>query len=334
MSGPATPEAHGSGAVPVITATCFPVPALLLRTNDPVAQRTVQAFAGQQAETARSLSRALSFALRSAHDMDARVAAFTAAFDATEDWRYRAATSSPHSTGRYSPRWADRFQSPVTDDNPNLFRVGDHTRFRDGATWDPVTRTYRGGTDTPSSLTMRRFEVLAAARFPQLPSMDVVCNRVPLPNGRAADGTRLLRGDAARRAAAEMAARISARGGDTSRVTTSGHLIYTISAPESERRAIFRQAMTLLAFEHTTPAGALTAWLQAAYLLYQAPRTKRGADATIRTFLVAAGTHLLSSPPVLLHDIDLRAYTQPHDLFVNELRATQNIDETSVGRRC
>ncbi|MFD4862837.1 hypothetical protein [Streptomyces atratus] len=333
MNGPATREAHESGSDPAITATCFPIPALLLRTNDPVAQRTVRAFAGQQAETARSLSRSLTVALCSAPDMGARVAAFIAAFEATEDWRYREAASSPHSTGRYSPSWADRFQTPITDDNPNLFRVGDHTRFRDGATWDPATRTYQGGTDTPASRTMRQFETLAAARFPQSPRVDVVCNSITLPNGRIADGTRLLRGDAAHRAAAEMTARISARGGDTSRITTSGHLIYTASAPESERRAIFHHAMTLLAFDHTAPADALTAWLQAAYLIYQAPRKKRGADATIRTFLVAAGTLLLSRPPVLPHNIDLRAYTQTHDRFVTELQAAQSIDETPVGRR-
>lgn len=333
MSGPDTRETHESGPGPAITAACFPVPALLLRTNDPASQRTVRAFAGQQAETACSLSRSLTVALRSAPAIGARVAAFIAAFEATEDWRYRAAASSPHSTGRYSPSWADRFRTPITDDNPNLFRIGDHARFRDGTTWDPATRTYQGGTDTPASLTMRRFEALAAARFPQSPRVDVVCNGVSLPNGRIADGMRLLRGDAAHRAAAELTARISVRGGDTSRITISGHLIYTASAPESERRAIFHRAMALLALDHTAPADALTAWLQAAYLLYQAPRMKRGADATIRTFLVAAGTLLLSRPPLLPHDIDLRAYTRTHDLFVTELRAAQSIDKTSGGRR-
>ncbi|MFJ4744886.1 hypothetical protein [Streptomyces sp. NPDC088775] len=333
MSGPTTREAHESGSGPAITAACFPAPALLLRTNDPVGQRTVRAFADGQAETARSLSRSLTVALRSAPDMGARVAAFIAAFEATEGWRYRAAASSPHSTGRYSPSWADRFRTPLTDDNPNLFRLGDHARFRDGAMWDPATRTYQGGTDTPASRTMRQFEALAAARFPWSPRVDVVRNNVFLPNGRTADGTRLLRGDAAHRAAAELTARISARGGDTSRIATSGHLIYTASAPESERRAIFHHAMALLALDHTAPADALTAWLQAAYLLYQAPRMKRGADATIRTFLVAAGALLLSGPPVLPHNIDLRAYTRTYDLFVTELRTAQGTADTSVGRQ-
>ncbi|WP_328916123.1 MULTISPECIES: hypothetical protein [unclassified Streptomyces] len=333
MSGPPTPaETHGSLSAPEITAACFPVPALLLRTNDPAAQRTISAFAHQQAGTARTLHRALSIALHSAHDTGTRVAAFTTMFKAAEDWRYEAAATSPHSVGRYSPRWAERFRTPVTDDNPNLFRIGDHARFRDGAKWDPATRIYRGGAETPASRTMRRFEAIAAARFPQSPSVDAVCNRVALPDGRIAEGTRLLRGSAARQAAAEMAARISARGGDISRITTDGSLIYAASTPGTDHRAIFHRAMTLLAVEHATPADALAAWLQAAYLLYQAPRKKRGADATIRTFLIAAGVQLLPEPPVLPHDIDLRAYVQTQDLFVTELRTVQNIAKAPVRR--
>lgn len=60
---------------------------------------------------------------------------------------------------------------------------------------------------------------------------------------------------------------------------------------------------------------------------------KRGADATIRTFLVAAGALLLSGPPVLPHNIDLRAYTRTYDLFVTELRTAQGTADTSVGRQ-
>jgi hypothetical protein len=314
----------------VITAACFPVPDLLLRTNDPAAQHTVRTFAHQQAEAARSLHQALTNALRAARDIHAREAAFTTAFVAAEDWRYRAAAASPHSDDRYSPRWADRFRTPVTDDNPNIFQIGGHERLRDGAAWDPAARAYRGGIETPASQTMRAFEARAAARFASAPGADVVCNQVALPGGRAADGMRLLRGEAARQAAAELAARISARGGDISRITTDGQLIYLTSPPASDRNAIFPQAMALLAQEHTAPA-ALIAWVQAAYLLYQAPRRKRGADATVRTFLIAAGAALLPRLPVLLHDIDLRAYVQTQDLFVTELRAVQAENPFTTG---
>ncbi|MFE5084436.1 hypothetical protein [Streptomyces mirabilis] len=232
--------------------------------------------------------------------------------------------SSQHPDGRYSARWAERFRTSITDDNPSLFRIGEPARFRDGATWDPDTRTYQGGIETPASRTMRDFEARATARFAQTREGDVVSNRVALTDGRTAEGMRLLRGAAAHQAAVEMATRIAARDGDTSRIITDGRLIYCATGPEADRRAIFHLAMALLAAEHPTPPAALTAWLQSAYLLYQAPRTKRGADAATRIFLIAAGSSLLPSPPVLVHDVDLRAYVRTQDTFVAELRAAQD----------
>ncbi|MEU6228163.1 hypothetical protein [Streptomyces sp. NPDC047042] len=308
----------------MITAACFPVPGLLLRTHDKFTQQIIRGFAQQQATAASLLHHTLVTALRRSHDIAERTQAFEAAFTGAEDWRYRAAANSQHPDGRYSARWAERFRTPITDDNPNLFRIGEPARFRDGATWDPDTRTYQGGTDTPASRTMRDFEAYATDRFLQTCKGDVVSNRIALPDGRIAEGMRLMRGPAAHQAAAEMAARITTRGGDPSRIITDGHLIYCATGPEADRHAILHQAMVLLAAEHSTPAATLTAWLQAAYLLYQAPRTKRGADATARIFLITAGASLLPSPPVLVHDVDLRAYVRTQDTFVTELRATQN----------
>lgn len=306
-----------------ITADCFPTPALILRTNDPASQRDVRRFAHKQAEAAGALHQTLTGDLRQARSIDARAAVFTTAFSAAEDWRYRIAATTPHPTGRYSAGHAERFRTPITGDNPNLFRIGEPERFRDGTVWDPITQTYVGGAETPASRTMRRFADLAAARFADSPNVDVVCNRVTLTDGRVVGGTRLLRGAAARHAATEMATRIAARGGDISRIITDGNLIYLASAAETDREAIFHSAMTVLAQDHAAPVAALIAWLEAAYLLYQAPRRKRGGDATIRTFLIATGTSLLDYPPVLLHDIDLNAYVQSAEQFVAELRAAQ-----------
>lgn len=307
-----------------ITAECFPTPALLLRTTDPVAQRMVREFAQWQAEAARALHQTLSQSLRVARQVHARAAAFTTAFEAAEGWRYRIAASRPHPTGRYAASHAERFRTPITDDNPNLFRIGEPERFRDGTVWNPITRTYSGGVETPASRTMRQFGIAAAARFPSSPSGDIIGNRVTLPDGQVVCGMQLLRGDAACRAAIEMAARIAARGGDSSRVITDGDLIYAASPPETDRMEIFHSAMTILARDHSTRAAAMEAWLSAAYLLYQAPRRKRGGDATIRTFLIAAGTYLLNHPPVLLHDVDLRAYVRSEEQFVADLQAAQD----------
>lgn len=78
--------------------------------------------------------------------------------------------------------------------------------------------------------------------------------------------------------------------------------------------------MALLAQDHATEAAALAAWLRATYMIYQAPRRKRGSDAATRTFLVAAGAYLLHRPPALLNDVDLRAIVLPQEHFVAELR--------------
>ena len=76
--------------------------------------------------------------------------------------------------------------------------------------------------------------------------------------------------------------------------------------------------MALIARRYDAEADASQAWLNTAYLLYQAPRRKRGADAAIRTFLIAAGLHLLDRPPTLLHDLDYRAYVKTKERFVAE----------------
>jgi len=71
---------------------------------------------------------------------------------------------------------------PHPDDNPNLFRIGEPRRFRDGATWDPDTRTYQGSIETPASRTS------ATSRPTQPPASRrrARCDRAP--QGDAGDG--------------------------------------------------------------------------------------------------------------------------------------------------
>lgn len=319
------PHQCKQGAVPApITTESFPTPGLLLRTTDPGAQRTVREFARAQAEKATSLHRTLTACLDTAQGTRARVAALTAAFDDAERWRYELAVDSPHGTGPYGSVHTERFRTWITDDNTNYFRIGDHERLRDGAVWDPVARVYVGGIETPASGTMRRIGEMAAARFADTPGVEVIHNSFSLHNGVTVRGTRLLTGAPACHAATELAARIAARGGDVSRIRTDGDLLYTASAREEERARIFASALHLLAEEYATPSDALTAWMRAAYFLYQAPRKKRGSDACIRAFLVATGTAMLGQPPSVLHDIDLQAYVQQPDQFLSALCSIQS----------
>ena len=308
----------------LITPACFPTPGVILRANDPAAQAPWLEFATRQAAIANPICKYLAHAMQSEPVAGERAAALAAAFEAAEDWRYRLALASPHADGRYGTAHAERFRTPVTDDNPNLFRIGEPERYRDGVTWDPAARAYTGGTESPASAVMRRYAALAARRLAASPTAEHTTSLVTLPGGRHAQGTMLLRGDAARRAAAEIAHRITARGGDASRIATVGDLIYTASAPEADRRATFRSAMELLVGSSAVPAGALPAWAGAAWRLYQAPRRKRGTDATIRVFLIAAGTCLLGRPPVLPHDIDLAAYVWDERQFTMQMAAAQH----------
>ncbi|WP_020519504.1 hypothetical protein [Catelliglobosispora koreensis] len=96
-------------------------------------------------------------------------------------------------------------------------------------------------------------------------------------------------------------------------------MLYIASALEHKRRVIFRWAMWLLAM----PGGeghAAERWVRAAYLLYQAPRHKRGVDAVVRTFLVPVGLYLSGSPSMLPHQLDLLAYAHSQPEFNSAVR--------------
>jgi hypothetical protein len=315
-----TAHARQAALPALITPASFPTPGLILRSADPAAQAPWREFAASQAAAARTACALLAQALPGTTGTAARAAVLTAALEAIEGWRYQVAAASPHADGRYGTAHAEQFRTPVTDASPNLFRIGEPGRYRDGSTWDPAARAYTGGTETPASATMRRYAELAALRLAASPAVGRAASLVALPAGRHAQGTMLLGGDAARQAAAEIARRITARGGDASRTATSGDLIYAASAPEASRQASFSSAIELLAGCDPGDPGS---WARAAWRLYQAPRAKRGTDAVIRVFLIAAGTCLLGQPPFLPHDIDLAAYVHEEDPFASQLTAVQ-----------
>ncbi|HZM80503.1 MAG TPA: hypothetical protein VFC19_32605 [Candidatus Limnocylindrales bacterium] len=291
----------------LITSACFPTPQILVRSSDGTVPTDISGFSTLQARQAQTLYRILTSRPRHAADVRRRTAVVTSAFVAAEQWRYRVAATQPRDDGRYSAVHIQRFRTRITDKNVNYFPIGEPDRYREGSLWDEATDTYVGGRETPASRTMHYFAALARSRFAETVD-DIVVNTTLLADGRTVPGTRLLRRAAAAEASAALAARIAARGGDTSRVRATPGLIYTASATTAQRRAIFQAAMTLVADLHPSDSRAIQAWLDATYLLYQAPRRKRGSDATIRTFLVAAGLYLLGWPPVLPHDLDLLAY--------------------------
>jgi hypothetical protein len=284
----------------------------------------VAAFSALQAQQARKLYRAMTRNLLFASDVRQRTDIVTSAFVAAEQWRYQVAVSQPHGDGRYSAVHAQRFREFITDDCGHYFPIGEPEKYHDGAKWDSKSCFYTGGGETPASRTMRFFTDLAKARFDGIEG-DITGNEVTLPDGRLVSGMRLLRGAEAGNAADVIIARIVARGADGSRIARTIDGVYTASASAAQRREIFHAAMVLIARRYDAEADAAWAWLNAAYLLNQAPRRKRGADATIRTFLVAAGLHLLGRPPTLLHDLDYRAYVHTQQRFTAEVGAAMSL---------
>jgi hypothetical protein len=225
-----------------------------------------------------------------------RVECLAEAYDVVCHWRHALAVEqgAPHLTGSVG---ADRFRTPITDDSPNLDRFGHSGRLADGAVWDEDSRTYTGGSPTPASEVAAAYGRAAHARFAaEAPGAQVLANTVVLPSGMRVTGNLLLRGTAAQ----EL---LTTGGQVRPGMETGGNAVYTATADTRARERLRGAAFARLA---TAEHGDTDAWWQAAYLLYQGPRYKRGSDAVHRVFLTAAAAVVLGEVPVLPHDLDLR----------------------------
>ncbi|MFE7591246.1 hypothetical protein ACFU6K_17765, partial [Kitasatospora sp. NPDC057512] len=240
-------------------------------------------------------------------DVPARAAALAAVHDHLVDWRYRLAVAMGPPPGPAGVLFdPERFRTPIREGDTNYDRLGEVGRLREGAEWDQATRSYTGGLATPASEAMLRYGRLAERRFAaEGVEGDTLQNWVVLPAGRRVAGNRLLRGEAAHRADAELVARYTARGLDASRIETGGEPVYSATPAPRDSAVLHSAALDLLARPHLT----VEDYLSARYLLFQAPRNKKGSDAVTRTFIVAVGAVALpGTVPVLPEDVDLRCY--------------------------
>jgi hypothetical protein len=287
-----------------ITAASFPTPDIALRSAAEDEVRRVRRFAHEQARTAAAALPGLADELSTARSRQDRVTAFTRVFQDLTEWRAGLADRMVGHVDIGLAHDPSRYTTTIEAGGANYDRIGYIGRLREGAVWDPASRTYRGGRDTPAHLILVEYGRVATARFAaEEHDGDTLRNWVTLPDDTRLEGNRLVRGEAARRIAADLLARVAARGLDTSRIETGGDPMFAITAPDRNRERMFRTAMTVLA---DATYGDIGAWQTARYLLYQAPRIKKGSDAVTRTFLVAVGTLLLGRPPVLAQDVDLR----------------------------
>ncbi|MFG3532770.1 hypothetical protein ACGF8B_39590 [Streptomyces sp. NPDC047917] len=289
-----------------ITTDRFPTSPLALRTADPAKQDRIRAFAASQAAVASTVRDALARMLAATDALAGRVAALRLAHQDVTTWRYEIALRTSDRLGTGIAYSAERFRTPITAATTNYDRLGPVGRLRDGATWDEEARTYQGGVTTPAYDAMAAYGRFATDRFAAEHVVgDVLQNWVTLPDRRRVAGNRIIRGATARQIGAELAARVAARGLDATRMEIGGTPMYTATPDPADGDQLFAAAMEILADPALTPAGFATA----RYLLFQAPRCKKGSDAVIRTFTVAAGAALLGTDaPALSADADLRCY--------------------------
>ncbi|MFD4659870.1 hypothetical protein ACFWP2_30055 [Kitasatospora sp. NPDC058444] len=290
-----------------ITPGDFPTSPLALRFADPARQAKARAFASEQANAAVEAAAMLARRWETTPGVPARVAALAAVHAHLVDWRYRLAVTMGPPPGiagaAFNP---ERFRTPIREGDTNYDRLGEVGRLREGARWDQAARTYTGGLATPAWEAMLRYGRLAEQRFAtEGVEGDILQNRVLLPDGRRIAGNRLLRGEAAHRTDAELTARYTARGLDASWVESGGKPLYSATPTPQDSALLHAAALDLLARPHLTTED----YLLARYLLFQAPRTKKGSDAVTRTFIVAVGAVALpGTAPALPEDIDLRCY--------------------------
>ncbi len=288
----------------MITAVCFPTPDLALR--DPAQEQRVRQFAEQQATFAETIRVRVGADWRNLSP-SRRVEALRYTLRMTTEWRYNLAAESPGRLGAGAPLDAARFRTRIRDGQPRIDRLGYSGRLRVGARWDETTRTYVGGDTTPAHEIMLRYGKAAHDRMDKAGAGDVLVNPVVLPTGRTVDGTRLVRGEQAQQIAADLVARVAARGRDASRMETGGDPVYVVTADEHNRALMVNHALALLAADKSLdPEHALPAIQAARFLLVEGPQMYKGSDATVRVLVVAIGAILTGRALILEQDMDLR----------------------------
>jgi hypothetical protein len=300
----------------LITAQNFPTPDLAWRTHDPAKLQQIRDFGRHQAAAAEEVLDRLVTNRFDSTQRHLRRQILVDAYDWACKWRYARAVDEPRPQGNDVGADPSRYLTTIADGGANYDRLGTFGRLRDGATWDPQTRTYVGGADTPASDILAYYGVLATERIRKFGDNDWYVNVISIPGAsRLLTGNRLVTGESARMIAFDLVKRMAARGVDTSTVETGGELTYAVTAnPEHAevlRNIAFIQLVGAVELDSLTER--IQAWQLARYLLFQGPLYKKGSDAVIRVFLVAVGAALFGAVPTMQQDADLRCMVLPQE---------------------
>ncbi|MBF6338830.1 helix-turn-helix domain-containing protein [Nocardia abscessus] len=278
----------------------FPVPGLRMRSNDPGRNAALRMFSLWQAHVAnRGLGK-----LVSRWDSGATPAARRRVLAELYFWvsqqRYMrqvwAVGRDPSLVGEHGESHPDYFRTRLSDDAPNMDRVGHMAGLRAGVRRDPQTGKWHGGVGTPAFWTTLAIGRLVRNRLDvEAPGNSELQNVVELPGGARVDGNVLYAHEHGR------------------------FVIETAQA--GDQRTIFDAAVAELAAaldqrSAQPSADVLRRFANAVYLLFQAPLMTRGSDATIRTFAATVFTFAFGRPLRLPHDIDLQAMSRRQPDFV------------------
>lgn len=274
-----------------ITGRSFPTPDLVKTVNNPAAWDQLGGFAEVQAAEAAAALGVLEERLASAGSRAERVAGFEAAYRHVAEWRYQVALQGqwtrPHAS-------ADDVRATIGEG---------HMRYR----LSPSAGNREPG--TPAWKLLSELEAVALERMGRDHRMQ---NVVTLRGGETVNGNRLV---------FLAAPRDPATGGP---YLGSPDQVVTETADQADCEVLRRASFDALAeLEEARAAGAADprdpeqrrTFTDAAYFLVQGPEFKRGSDAIMRTFLVAAHARVFDAAPVLPQAIDLDGMVRGQDGF-------------------
>ncbi|MEV5964136.1 hypothetical protein AB0L70_20370 [Kribbella sp. NPDC051952] len=268
-----------------ITARSFPTPNVVKVTNNPAAWDQVGGFAAVQAAEANAALAVLDARLAEATSPQERVAAFETAFQHVTEWRHQVAMQ-----GQWTRPGADAEDVRTPIESSMMYRLSPHVGGRE--------------VGSPAHRMLTELEQTALDRFGE--SGDELQNQVRLRDGRTVNGNLLRRNQ------------------------FGGSEVLTVTAAKEDREVLRRAAFEALGELETQRAAGATpdpqdpgqrqAFIDAAYCLVQGPEMKRGSDAIMRTFLVAAHTRVFDAAPVLPQGIDLDGMVRGQDGFTKVMQ--------------
>jgi hypothetical protein len=210
------------------------------------------------------------------------------------------------------------FLTPISDDNPNLDRFGDSGRFRIDAEWDKKVQMFVGGELSLAGRALIKAGERIHLRMDKAGARETLQNRVQLLDGTFVNGNYLFRGGRARQLWRGLKDRLASRGVDVSKFETGGDIVLARTATAANRTKIFRSVMHELARLSLQPEDCTEdVAAQLNYLLFQAPKNKRGSDSVVRVYNAVTSTYLLGEPLVLPPDADLRKPPPPCKITIS-----------------